>query len=233
MSAPTSRGPRRGTGPRSPAPSSRSRRTAPPRARARREPGRCSRTRSPCRPAPRAGCCAARTGPPRRAAPGASTSACPCSGRAGPACRWLKVPRSVSWPVSRTGTPSASREANASASACAQSIPRPSSKLVAAALEERPQLAVHLEAVGHAQQLLVERAERGLGERGARLAAHGPVELVLAGLGGRADRALELLVGVGHRLVGGRGDRLGVLGVHRPLATGASRRRAFAPAGGP
>ena len=37
------------------------------------------------------------------------------------------MPRSVSWPVSRTGTPSASSDANASASACAQSIPAPSS----------------------------------------------------------------------------------------------------------
>ena len=47
-------------------------------------------------------------------------------------------------------------------------------------LDERPQLAVHLEVVGHAQQLLVERPQRLLGKRGARLAAHGPVELVLA-----------------------------------------------------
>src|SRR4051812_38490463 len=37
--------------------------------------------------------------------------------------RWLKVPRSASWPVSRTGTPSVSNDAKASASACAQSIP--------------------------------------------------------------------------------------------------------------
>ena len=37
--------------------------------------------------------------------------------------RWLKVPRSVSWPVRRSGVPSVSSDANASASACAQSIP--------------------------------------------------------------------------------------------------------------
>jgi hypothetical protein len=33
------------------------------------------------------------------------------------------VPRSVSWPVSRIGIPSVSSDANASASACAQSMP--------------------------------------------------------------------------------------------------------------
>ena len=37
--------------------------------------------------------------------------------------RWLKVPRSTSCPVNRSGTPSVSRLASASASACAQSMP--------------------------------------------------------------------------------------------------------------
>ena len=37
--------------------------------------------------------------------------------------RWENVPRSASWPVSRTGTPSVSSEANASVSAWAQSMP--------------------------------------------------------------------------------------------------------------
>ncbi len=36
--------------------------------------------------------------------------------------RWLNVPRSVSCPVRRSGTPSVSSDANASASACAQSM---------------------------------------------------------------------------------------------------------------
>ena len=38
-------------------------------------------------------------------------------------CRWLKVPRSLSWPVSRIGTPSSSMDPNASASAWPQSMP--------------------------------------------------------------------------------------------------------------
>src|SRR6266699_1346909 len=38
-------------------------------------------------------------------------------------CRWLNVPRSVSWPVSRIGVPSTSSDAKASDSACAHSIP--------------------------------------------------------------------------------------------------------------
>src|ERR1700759_1599482 len=37
--------------------------------------------------------------------------------------RWLNVPRSVSCPVRRIGVPSVKSDANASASACAQSIP--------------------------------------------------------------------------------------------------------------
>src|ERR671939_109600 len=37
--------------------------------------------------------------------------------------RWENVPRSESWPVRRTGVPSLSSEANASASAWAQSMP--------------------------------------------------------------------------------------------------------------
>ena len=38
------------------------------------------------------------------------------------ACRWLNVPRRLSWPLSRTGVPSSSSEPNASVSANAQSI---------------------------------------------------------------------------------------------------------------
>ena len=38
------------------------------------------------------------------------------------ACRWLKVPRRLSWPLSRTGVPSSSSEPNASISANGQSI---------------------------------------------------------------------------------------------------------------
>ena len=44
--------------------------------------------------------------------------------RRAPACRWLKVPRTVSWPVSRIGVPSRSSVANASSSAWAQSTRR-------------------------------------------------------------------------------------------------------------
>ena len=43
--------------------------------------------------------------------------------RAGPGGAGENVPRSASWPVRRTGVPSVSSEAKASASACAQSMP--------------------------------------------------------------------------------------------------------------
>lgn len=42
------------------------------------------------------------------------------------AWRWLKVPRSTSWPVRRTWLPSSSSVPNASASAVPQSTPFPS-----------------------------------------------------------------------------------------------------------
>ncbi len=37
-------------------------------------------------------------------------------------CRWLNVPRTVSWPVSRMGTASRSRDAKARDSACPHSM---------------------------------------------------------------------------------------------------------------
>ena len=46
------------------------------------------------------------------------------SRRTAPAWRWLKVPRTVSWPVSRIGVPSRSSDAKASSSAWPQSIAR-------------------------------------------------------------------------------------------------------------
>ena len=73
---------------------------------------------------------------------------------------------------------------------------------LAAALEERLELAVHVEALGHPQQLLVERAQRLLGQRRARLAAHGAVELVLAGLRRPAHRLLQRVVRLADPLVG-------------------------------
>ena len=73
---------------------------------------------------------------------------------------------------------------------------------LAAALEEGPQLAVHLEPVRHAQELLVQRVERVLGHGRARLAAHRPVELVLARVGRTAHRALQLGVGLADLGVG-------------------------------
>ena len=82
----------------------------------------------------------------------------------------------------------------------------------AAALEERPELAVDLEALGHPQELLVERAQRVLRHRRARLAAHRPVELVLSGVGRPGHRLLELGMGVGHALVGPLGDLARVVG---------------------
>ena len=66
------------------------------------------------------------------------------------------MPRSVSWPVSRMWVPSVSSEAKASASAWPNSI-SPSSSFSIRAEQRLAQLAVDREAVGHPQQLLVER----------------------------------------------------------------------------
>ena len=74
-------------------------------------------------PARSAGCCAARAARARRAGAGSARAARRCATSCSTRCRWLKVPRSVSWPVSRIGTPSVRSEASASASACAQSMP--------------------------------------------------------------------------------------------------------------
>ena len=61
----------------------------------------------------------------------------------------MKVPRSVSWPVSRIGIPSVSSDANASDSACAQMIPPLGPERLAALLELLDELRVDGEAVGH------------------------------------------------------------------------------------
>ena len=139
-------------------------------------------------PARTAGCCAARTATPRCAGSAAGSRRSPVSASWSTRWRWLNVPRSVSWPVRRIGTPSASSEANASDSACAQSTVPSALGGLAALLEERLELAVHVEAVGHLHDLLVERAQQVLRQRGLRLAAHRAVELVLAGVG-RARRS--------------------------------------------
>ena len=98
--------------------------------------------------------------------------------------------------------PSVSSEANASASACAQSMPPSAPTRLAAALELLDELGVDGEAVGHAQQLLVERAAGGRRETAVCDLGRGrAVELVLAGglldgagvLGG-LDLRLEVLV---------------------------------------
>ncbi len=82
-----------------------------------------SRTRSPGRRPPTGGCCAARSAPWRSAGAGSARKVWPFLASWRTRWRWLNVPRSASWPVRRIGTPSASSEANASASAWAQSMP--------------------------------------------------------------------------------------------------------------
>ena len=99
--------------------------------------------------------------------------------------------------------PSVSSEANASASACAQSmlvrVARRRQRL-APALELFDELRVHGEAVGHPQQLLAELAQARRRHRRLDLGARRAVELVLAGavlaavLGGRGDLRLQPLV---------------------------------------
>ena len=69
---------------------------------------------------------------------------------------------------------------------------------LAALLQERLELAVHREAVRHLHDLLVERAQQVLGQRGLGLAAHRHVDLVLARGRRPGHRLLELLVGLGH-----------------------------------
>ena len=85
-------------------------------------------------------------------------------------CRCENVPRSVSWPVSRIGIPSTSSVENASASAWPQSMP-PSSRALRRLSSCRLQLRVHREALGHAQQLLGQRAQPVGRDRGDDLAA--------------------------------------------------------------
>ena len=116
--------------------------------------------------------------------------------------RWLKVPRSVSWPVSRIGVPSVSSEANASASACAQSMPRRvgapsasrrrSSCLTSLGWTVKPSgtrsssLPSSRSALGGHRGL-----DFGLGERSSW---YSPVPLAAAVLGGGRDLRLQPLV---------------------------------------
>ncbi len=123
--------------------------------------------------------------------------------------RWLKVPRSVSWPVRRIGMPSVSSEAKASSSAWAHTIPSPFSTRLGALLELLDQLGVHGEAVGHRQQLLVEHPQPVERHRGLDLRRRRTVELVLAG------GVLELLGG-GDPLL----ERVVLIGQHRPHLVG-------------
>ena len=117
--------------------------------------------------------------------------------RASTRWRWLKVPRSVSWPVSRSGTPCASSDANASASAW-----RPVDRAVrrraprARFSSWRRSLRWTLKSVGHAQQLPVESsAASSAGTVVSRLPARRAVELVLAGRRAAPPiDALDLLV---------------------------------------
>ena len=104
-----------------------------------------SRTRSRARRTPTAASCAPRTTPSPRRVAGSASYVSPVSASWRTRWRCEKVPRSVSWPVSRIGIPSTSRLANASASAWPQSMP-PSSIVAAAALELLRQLRVDGEA---------------------------------------------------------------------------------------
>ena len=96
---------------------------------------------------------------------------------------------------------------------------RPSGCSIAAARRSRKGRSLRwtVEVLGKPQQLLVQPAQCLLGHGGARLATHGAVELVLAGLRRGADRLLQRLVRVGHLLVGLGGHRLGVLLAHHLL----------------
>ena len=86
----------------------------------------------------------------------------------------------------------------------------------AAALQLRLELAVHGEAVGHLEQLLVERVEHVVRQRRARLGARAAVELVLGGVVAR-HRLAELLVRLAQRGLRVLQERLRVLGGHDAL----------------
>ncbi len=123
------------------------------------------------------------------------------------------------------GMPSSSSVANASASAWPQSIP-PSWTLRAPTIELLRELGVDGEALGDAQQLLVEREEPLLGNRGHDPVSLGPGRPTGTGpAGGRAltDAVTETFVG----LPQGCGDALhegvGLLGRQHALVDQARR----------
>ena len=118
--------------------------------------------------------------------------------------RWLKVPRSVSCPVRRSGRAlgeqRGERERLGVRPVDAAVGARLGGQRLAPALELFDELGVHGEALGHAQQLLAELAQARGGHGGLDVGAGRAVELVLAGavlvavLGGRGDLRLQPLV---------------------------------------
>ena len=109
----------------------------------------------------------------RLAAPASTTMA-----RAGRlACnsrwRWVKVPRTVSWPPRRTGMPSASSEASASASAVAQSMPVPASIAARRRVEEPRHLRVGPCPAGR-RSAAAQLAQPRFAARPSRRAQHRP-----------------------------------------------------------
>ena len=135
------------------------------------------------------------------------------------ACRWLKVPRRLSWPLSRTGVPSSSSEPNARVSANAQSTaPRDSSVLTRPA-KMRASLGLTLKpggGTGRGRGDGLERVERDAGlDRLERVPGReaGPRPGGEAGRdGSRLDAPhLHLLEDLLQLLGEGLGDRLGLL----------------------
>ena len=83
------------------------------------------------------------------------------------------MPRSVSWPVSRTGTPSSTRDAERERLGLRPVDPALLAERLAPPLELARELRVDGEAVGHREELLVQRLEALLRDGGLGLLAAG------------------------------------------------------------
>src|SRR3984893_7020530 len=131
--------------------------------------------------------------------------------------RWVKVPRSVSWPVSRTGMPPVISVAKASSSACAQSISRSASGVFRRSIW-RSSLGCTVKPSGTASNCRFKDSSASA-ETAVLIYSWGmaPTGGRAADLGRMRGTRLDIRVGIGEASLSGLGARVRVVGAQEAL----------------